>query len=87
MRIEHWTHKDVDENGLVLTGGAVNTEPKIDVTWKGEGCDCASCQSIDCYIRVNLGRDMNGTVRGMTIYFNSDSELREYLLKDAQILN
>jgi hypothetical protein len=87
MKVEHWTHKGVKPDGTFYeSAGAVNTEPNVDVTWKGEGCDCGTCQNSDCYIRVNLGRDEEGTVRGMTIYFDSDKELAKFL-KNNNFLN
>lgn len=82
MKVKHWTYENVEKNGKVPSGGAVNTEPGIDVTRHGEGCNCGTCQDADCYIRVNLGRDEQGTVRGMTMYFDSDKELNKYLGKN-----
>jgi len=79
MRVEHWKPVVTDERGVIDGGGAVGVEPKVDVTWSGEGCDCGTCRGVDCYIRANFGRDEEGVVRGMTIYFENNKELAEYL--------
>lgn len=80
MDIKYWTHEGVKPDGTFEDRlGAIGTEPKIDATWSGEGCDCGTCGGADTYIRVNLGRDDEGTVRGMTIYFDSDEEMKSYL--------
>ena len=80
MEAEHWKHENVNRNGTFKDRtGAVGTKPQLDVTWAGRGCTCGTCRNNDTYIRINSGRTFNGTVKGMTLKFESDEKLQDFL--------
>lgn len=77
MKVEHWKHVGVNEDGVVESGGAVHTEPSVKVQ-RGAGCNCGTCRGAGDFIVVNMGRTDDGVVSGMTIYFDSTEELDKY---------
>ena len=75
MRIEHWKHIGVRLDGT-LEGepGAVATEEVVRIG-AGQGCGLESCHCSDGYwITISFGRDTEGTLKGVTIYFDNAEE-------------
>lgn len=80
MQSEKWIHRDVDENGAVLTGGAVHAEFRVSNSIEDpctlEGCKCRRCH----WISVNLGRQDDACVYGVSYYFKTEKELLHFIL-------
>jgi len=95
MKIEHWKHENVDEDGGChpdLTGleeledsnmnfGSVVVEPSITMSSDNGGCGLEHCQcSEGHWLCLNFGRDSaTSTVSGVTVKFDNYGEMAIFL--------
>ena len=79
MRIEPFFHKNVDPDGKVDVGGAVETTPRT--RWSKNHRSSERCQ----FLIINCGRNAQGAVYGVTIYFDTDEELEKFLAQEDQV--
>jgi len=86
MKIVRWEHIGVDENGCIAGGGAVETRKLIRIGI-GQGCGLEGCHCSDGYwLMICFGREDDGSVKGVTVYFDSkehmERETRMFINKD-----
>lgn len=81
MKTKHWKHEQVNENGVVESGGAVNTKRNVKI-FKGTPCNCNTCNNEHDFIVINYGRNpFTSEVKGMTLYFNNTKQLNQFVDK------
>lgn len=81
MKTKHWKHEQVNEKGIVESGGAVSTERNVKI-FKGTPCNCNTCNNEHDFIVVNYGRNpLTSEVNGMTLYFNNTKQLNQFVEK------
>lgn len=79
MKVEHWEHKNVSPDGKTIRGGAVGVYGDITRSAPGGGCGLPTCHCSDGHwICVAEPRTADGTVSGVTFYFDSEEELQEF---------
>jgi hypothetical protein len=78
MKIQSWEYRDVSATGILADErGAVAVKPGA--KWNNECAATRSTLNDGLFLCVNAGRDSQGTVRGITIYFDSRRELAKFL--------
>lgn len=77
MKVKAWQHDGVDKNGVVQEGGAVNTTPGVGFI--SGGCGMEDCHCSDGYHMVINEGLKDGTVKGVTITFDSKEEMLDLL--------
>jgi len=79
MKVELIEYKKVEKDGRVPTGGAVTIKPMVQMS-TGEGCGLGNCHCSDGYwITIGAGRDTNGTVKVMVVYFDNKKEYNRFM--------
>ncbi len=80
MRIRNWKHINVDEKGIIASGGAVHTEPAIKYSANNGGCGSNGCHCSDGHwICLCNGRDAEKSeVSGTTLHFDDIYEMQQH---------
>jgi hypothetical protein len=88
MEMKYYEYHNVDpKTGKVPEGGAVETQGRIMFS-ENEGCGLPSCHCSDGYwLSVVLPITKNGTVRGITVYFDDAEEYFHYKRTHALVVN
>ena len=86
MRIEQWKYDDVHEDGHCSSGGHVNIKPQIRIERGSRakegfyspeiGKQVISKSDVEnpFWISISTGRNSDGTMQGMTAYFETLQE-------------
>lgn len=59
--------------------GSVEVAPGI--KWSREVCPTPSTRADGLFLVINSGRDWSGRVRGVTIFFDSEAEMEEFVAR------
>lgn len=85
MRIEHFKHENVREDGATLVNGepygSVHTTPGIRMSPDEGGCGIDNCNcSKGHWLMIGFGRDAETqTVSGVTVWFDNYDEMQSFL--------
>lgn len=91
MRIEHWKYEGVAEDGTCADGGSVVTRPKIQIERGARAKEGFYVPELDkqvisksdvenpFWVSISAGRQPDGTMQGMTAYFDTPHEMERFL--------
>ena len=78
MRITRWKHVNVAEDGTPENGrGKVETKPQF--TWSHEAMPTPSTMADHPFLVISPGREDDGSVQGVTIYFEDQEEVEQFV--------
>ena len=80
MNIEKWKYSNVKSDGTLAQGGSVDTDFVVKNSMNN-GCILNDCKCRKCFwISINLGRQGNCCVYGLTYYFKTKQEQSNFIL-------
>lgn len=80
MIIKNWTHKHVDKNGILKSGGSVAIKKGVHSS-SSNGCkiELCKCQK-GLWILINFGYDkIRKSISGKTYYFENSIEFTSFI--------
>lgn len=79
MKLKKWNHIKVDKKGRVPGGGQIDVILLVKNSVEN-GCNVPCCKCTNAHwISINLGRQKNGSVHGITYFFKTREELLQYV--------
>lgn len=83
MRVQLWQYVDVETSGIVPSGGSVVPFPQFGSS-RENTYDTPSARSAGDWLSVSTGRLPDGTMTGITLYFDSREDM-EFFLKQSGV--
>lgn len=83
MKIEYWSESEVNEDGTIGFGtpnpalGSVSVEPGMNTSGMHHAQTPSTVRS-GLWMNVSTGRLPDGTMHGITLYFDNEREMREF---------